>query len=156
MTAGSDIGAVHHGLAVLHLPGDPGVLAGHPDTHLALFQLGGLIQDQHRAGVAEMTQDEPLRRAEPGLPSPGVLGQQCLQPPRRGMPSGLGQLPARPAVPWLCQQRIHVGERRQARPSLAKHRRKQPVQLLPQTPQPAAIPYDGRSGYLLILSSHKA
>jgi hypothetical protein len=140
MTAGSDIGAVHHGLAVLHLPGDPGVLAGHPDTHLALFQLGGLIQDQHRAGVAEMTQDEPLRRAEPGLPSPGVLGQ----------------LPARPAVPWLCQQRIHVGERRQARPSLAKHRRKQPVQLLPQTPQPAAIPYDGRSGYLLILSSHKA
>ena len=30
------------------------------------------------------------------------------------------------------------------------------MQLIVQFPQPAAIFYDGRSGHLLILSSHKA
>jgi hypothetical protein len=37
---------------------------------------------------------------------------------------------------------------------LAEHRREQPAQLIFKRPQPAAIPYDGRSGHLLILSCH--
>ncbi len=71
------------------------VLAGHADTHRPLLQLRGLIQ--HRA------------------PVPGVLGQQRLHPPRRGMPGLLAQPPARLAVPGHCQQRRHVADRQRVR-----------------------------------------
>ena len=154
--AGGDIRAVHHGLAVLHLAGDPRVLAGRPHRHLPLLQLRGLIDHQHRARIAQVIYDQPLQGLQRRLPVPGVLGQQRLQTPRRGMPRLLGELPARPAVPRLGQRRPEVSERGQPRPGLGEHRREQPAQVVMQFPQPAAIFYDGRSGHLLILSSHKA
>ena len=154
--AGGDIRAVHHGLAVLHLPGDPGVLAGHPDRHLPFLQLSGLIQHQHRARIGQVGQDEPLQRRQRRLPVPGVLGQQRLHPPRRGMPGGLSELPARPAVPALSQQRDEISERGETRPGLREYRREQGTQLVVQPAQPAAILYDDRSGHLLILSCHRA
>jgi hypothetical protein len=39
--AGGDVGGEHHRLAVLHLPGDPGMLPGHAGG--PLLQLGGLV-----------------------------------------------------------------------------------------------------------------
>jgi len=85
-----------------------------------------------------------------------VLGQQRLHPPPRGMPGPLRQLPARPAVTGLGQQRADIREGRQPRPGLREHRREQRPQLTMKFPQPAAIFYDGRSSHLLILSSHTA
>ena len=110
--AGGDIGAEHDGLAVLDLAGDPRMLAGHPDRHLASLQLGGLIQHQHRIPVAQVIKDEPLQRGQRRPPVPGVLTQQRLHPPWRGMLGSLGQLPARPAVPGLSQQRADISKRR--------------------------------------------
>jgi hypothetical protein len=77
---------------------------------------------------------------------------------RRGVavPGSLGQLPARPALRRPSQQRPDIRKRRQPRPGLLKHRSKQRPQLILKPAQPAAIFYDGHSGHLLILSSHKA
>jgi hypothetical protein len=72
------------------------------------------------------------------------------------MPSPLRQLPARPAITRLGQQCPDIRERRQPRPGLREHRRKQATQLTLKSVQPAAIFYDGTSGHLLILSRHKA
>jgi hypothetical protein len=72
------------------------------------------------------------------------------------MPSPLRQLPARPAITRLGQQRPDIRERRQPRPGLREHRRKQATQLALKSVQPAAIFYDGTGGHLLILSRHKA
>jgi hypothetical protein len=41
--AGGDVGGEHHRLAVLHLPGDPGMLPGHAGRGGPLLQLGGLV-----------------------------------------------------------------------------------------------------------------
>ncbi len=49
--------------------------------------------------AGQMSQDEPLQPLQHHPPVPGVLSQQCLHPPRRGMPGLLAQLPARLAVP---------------------------------------------------------
>ena len=152
--AGGHIRHEDHGLAVLDLAGDPRMLAGHPDGHLAFLQLGGLIQHQDRPRVAKLIEDEPLQALQRRLPVPGVLAQQRLHPPRRGVPGLLGQLPARPAVPGLAQQRADVGERRSTRPGLREHPREQAEQLPLQLPQPALALYDGRVGHLLILLRH--
>jgi hypothetical protein len=48
----------------LHVIGDPGVLAGHPDGHLPLLELRGLIQHQHRLRVGQVVKDEPLQRPQ--------------------------------------------------------------------------------------------
>ena len=156
MGAGGDVGGEHHGLAVLHLPGDPGMLAGHAHRPVAFLQLRGLIQHHDRPRVTQAGQDEPLQRGQRRRPVPGVLGQQRLHPPRRRMPSPLRQLPARPAVTRLGQQRPDIRERRQPRPGLREHRREQAAQLALKSVQPGAIFYDGTGGHLLILSRHKA
>ena len=39
------------------------------------------------SGSPRVRDDVPLQRAECGFPVPGVVGQQCLHPPRRGMSS---------------------------------------------------------------------
>jgi hypothetical protein len=62
----------HDGLAVLDLPGDPGVLAGHPDGHLALLQLSGLIQHQDRCGSAKWS-----RMNRCSAPSAAFQSQAC-------------------------------------------------------------------------------
>jgi hypothetical protein len=49
---------VHGELAVLDLPGGAGVLPLHADGVPALLQVTGLIDDQHRIGVAELLADE--------------------------------------------------------------------------------------------------
>jgi len=131
------------------------MLAGHPHPHLPLLQLRGLIEDQHRARIAQVINDEPLQRPQRRLPVPGMLSQQRLHPPRRGMPRRLGKLPARPAVSRLGQQRSEVSEPRQPRPGLSEYRRESPAQLTVRFPQPAAIFYDDRNRHLLILPSHK-
>jgi hypothetical protein len=72
------------------------------------------------------------------------------------MPGSLSELPARPAVPALSEQRAEVSERGQTRPGLREYRREQGAQLVLEPSQPAAILYDDRSGHLLILSCHRA
>src|SRR5256885_9173317 len=72
------------------------------------------------------------------------------------MPSGLGELPARPALPTLGQQRADISERGETGPGLREYRREQGAQLILEPSQPAAILYDDRGGHLLILSSHRA
>jgi hypothetical protein len=153
--AGGHVRHEHDGLAVLHLPGDPGVLAGHPHRGLAFLQLRGLVQHHDRSRNAQVRQDEPLQRLQRHRPVPGVLGQQGLHPPRRrGMPGYLPELPARPAFPRPGQQRADVRER-QPRPGLREHARQQRKQLLPQFPQPCPVTYDGTGGHLVVHSCHK-
>ena len=132
------------------------MLASHAHRPVAFLQLRGLIQHHDRPRVTHPGQDEPLQRGQRRRPVLGVLGQQRLHPPRRGMPSPLGQLPARPAITQLGQQRPDIRERRQPRPGLREHRREQTAQLTLKSAQPGAIFYDGTGGHLLILSRHKA
>jgi hypothetical protein len=94
MGAGGDVGGEHHGPAVLHLPGDPGTLAGHAQRPVAFLQLRGLIQHHDRPRITQADKDEPLQRGQRRRPVPGVLSQQRLHPPRRRMPGPLRQLPA--------------------------------------------------------------
>ena len=140
-----------HALAVLHLAGDPGVLAGHPHGHGPFLQLRGLIQHHDRGGVTQVRQDEPLQPGKRRLPVPGVFRQQRLHPPRRGVPGHLAQLPARLTVTPLAQQRSDIPERSQTRSSLGEHRRDQRLQLSLELLQPAAAFYDGRDGHPLVL-----
>ena len=156
MGAGRDVRGEHDGLAVLHLPGDPGMLPADPDRPGPFLQLRGLIQHHDRLRVTQVRGDEPLQRGQRRLPVPGMLGQQRLHPPRRGMPGRLGQLPARLAVPTLGQQRANVRERRQPRPGLREHRREQAAQLTVKFLQPCPVFYDGLGGHLVVLSSHEA
>ena len=144
--AGGDVGQEHDGLAVLHLPGDPGMLPGDPHRLRALFQFRGLIQHHDRLRITQVREDEPLQRGQRRLPVPGMLGQQRLHPPRRGMPGLLRQLPARLAVTAFGQQRADVRERRQTRSGLREHWREQASQLTVKFPQPGAIFYDGPGG----------
>ena len=72
------------------------------------------------------------------------------------MPGHLGQLPARPAIPRLGQQRADVRERCQPRPGLREHPRKLREQFPSQAAQPRPVFYDGLSGHLIVLSSHEA
>jgi hypothetical protein len=124
-----DIGGEHDGLAVLHLPGDPGMLPADPNGRGPFLQLRGLIQHHDRPRVTQPGHDEPLQRGQRRRPVPRMLSQQRLHPPRRGMPGPLGQLPARPAITRLGQQRPDIRERRQPRPGLREHRREQAAQL---------------------------
>ena len=150
------VGGEHDGLAVFHLPGDPGMLPAYPHTGLAFLQLRGLIQHHDRPWITQPRHDEPLQRGQRRRPVPGVLGQQSLHPPRRGMPGRLRQLPARPAIPRLGQQRPDIRERRQPRPGLREHPRQQPEQLPSQLSQPGPVFYDGTGGHLIVSSSHEA
>jgi hypothetical protein len=145
----------HDGLAVLHLPGDPGVLAGDPGRGGSFFQLGGLVQRQDRLRVAEPRGDELLQRGQRRFPVPDVLGQQSLHPPRRAVPGRLRQLPARLPVTRLGQQRADAGERRKPRPGLHVRPCQQRKQLPPQFPRPRPVTYDGTGGHLVVQSSHK-
>jgi hypothetical protein len=72
--AGGDVSQEHDRLAVLHLPGDPGMLPGHPHRPGALFQFCGLIQHHDRLRIAQVREDEPLQRGQRRLPVPGMLG----------------------------------------------------------------------------------
>ena len=54
---GRHVRGEHHGLAVLHLPGDPGVLPGDPHRGGSLLQLGSLVDRQDRSRIAQ-----PARR----------------------------------------------------------------------------------------------
>jgi hypothetical protein len=71
----------------------------------ALLQLRGLIEHQDRVRIGQVREDGPLQPLQHRLPVPGVLGQQRLHPPRRGVPGLLAQLPARLAVTGCRQQR---------------------------------------------------
>jgi hypothetical protein len=112
MRAGGHVRQEHDRLAVLHLPGDPGMLPGHPHRLGALLEFCGLIQHQDRLRVTHAGQDEPLQGPQRRLPVPGMLGQQRLHPPRRAMPGSLGQLPARLPVAAFGQQRTDIRKRR--------------------------------------------
>ena len=72
------------------------------------------------------------------------------------MPGYLGQLPARPTIPALGQQRADVRERREPRPGLREHRREQAAQLTVKFLQPCPVFYDGPGGHLVVLSCHEA
>ena len=155
VAAGGDVCGEHHGLAVLHLPGDPGILPGDPHRGGSLLQLSGLIDRQDRFRIAQPAHDEPLQRLQRRRPVPAVLREQRLYPPRRRVPGRLRQLPARPAVARLSQQRPDIGERRQPRPGLREHPRQQREQLPPQFPRPRPVTYDGTGGRLALQMSHK-
>ena len=116
------------------------LLAGHANGHRPLLQLRGLIEYKDRVKVAKVGQDEPLQPIQHHLPVPGVLGQQRLHPPVRGVLGLLAQLPARLAVPGHCQRRRRVRERRKTRPGLREHRGDQRAQFRQQFPWPGPGP----------------
>jgi hypothetical protein len=156
MTAGGHVRGEDHGLAVLHLAGDPGVLAGHTDGHLPLFQLGGLIQHQDRPRIGQVVKDEPLQRAQRRLPVPGVPGQQRLHGAaawhaRRPRPTAsTSGAPRPPPAARRCRRTPPDATWPGRTPAPAGHAARLKFS------QPAAILYDGRGGHLLILTSHKA
>ena len=156
MRAGGDVRGEDDGLAVLYLPGDPGMLAGDAGRRGTFLQLRGLIQHEDRLIIAQVSGDEPLQRRQRLLPVPRVLRQQRLHPPRRGMPGLLRQLPARLAVTPLRQQRPDIRKRRQPRPGLREHRSQHAPQLTLKFSQPAGVLYHGPGGHPAAQSSHRA
>ena len=80
---------VHRHLAVLHLPGHPGVLAGHPHGVAALLDVAGLVEHQHPVRGAQCLDHIAAQvLAHPAL-VPHRLVQQPLHPVRRALPRGL-------------------------------------------------------------------
>jgi hypothetical protein len=106
-------------LGVVDLAGGAGVLATHPDGVAALLEVAGLIDDQHRARVAEVLDYQGAHVVADGAVVPHRPGQQVLQAVGSSLASVLGDRPAvlsgqvsqqpkhqRPGVaPWL-----HPGE----------------------------------------------
>ena len=94
----------HPGHAVLHLPGDPGVLRGHARSRLSFAQVSGLVERQPRADqvirvVRQHLLGQIRQQAAQFLPGPGAPAEQGLHPVRPLMPGLQRQLPAvRPRV----------------------------------------------------------
>jgi hypothetical protein len=103
---------VHRHLTVLHLPGHPGVLAGHPHGVAALLDVAGLVEHQHPVRCTQrLDHIAPQVLAHPAL-VPHRPVQQPLHPVRRALTRGLRH---RPPIAGLSndrrQQPLHIPQR---------------------------------------------
>ena len=114
------IDQVDRHLRVLDPSGGAGVLALGSYGVISLFQVTGVVQDQHPAGVAERVDHVAAHVVTDLVGVPDRLTQQSLHRMRRTVSGLLGQLPTRPGV--------HIGhETEQERPRL-------PARLHPSKP----------------------
>ncbi len=131
----------------------PGVLVGGADAVGGGLLVAGLVHDQHRLGIRELTRG-PGRDAVPGqVVVDDGAGQKVLQPVRTAMPERLGQGPAVAGV-QLHQHRLAHFPGQAARPrslktvrDLGGHR--------PQRRHPCLLGYRGLHGHLVLTSLHK-
>jgi hypothetical protein len=81
-------------LRVLDPPGSPGVLPLHAGRGSALLEIPCLVDDQHRARVAEVLRGKGAHVIADAVGVPPGAGQQVLHPVRRHVPGMLGERPA--------------------------------------------------------------
>jgi hypothetical protein len=93
MPACSGVGEVDRDLRVLDPPGGAGVLPLHPDRAAALLHVPGLVDDQHRAGLAEVGDDVVAQGRSDAVGVPDRPGQQVLHAVGRGIAGVLGKRP---------------------------------------------------------------
>ena len=112
LPARGHIPRVHRHLAVLHLPGHPGVLPRHPHGVAALLDVAGLVEHQHPVRRAQRLDHIAAQvLAHPAL-VPHRPVQQPLHPVRRALTRGLRHRP--PVAGLSCdrrQQPLHVPQR---------------------------------------------
>src|SRR4051794_6209620 len=94
MPAGAGIAQVHGDLRVLDTPGGAGVLPLHPDRVRPLLHVPGLVDDQHRTGLAEVLDDVVAQILLDAVGVPSGPRQQMLHPIGGGVAGMLGQRPA--------------------------------------------------------------
>jgi hypothetical protein len=81
-------------LGVLDPSGGAGVLALHPNGSAALLEVPGLVDDQHRLGVAQVLDHVSAEVIADPVVVPDRPTQQVLHPIGAGIPSVLGDRPA--------------------------------------------------------------
>ena len=81
-------------LGVLNAAGGAGVLALHPCCSGALLQIAGLVNHQHRGGVAEVLDEVGAHVIADRVLIPHRPREQVLHPIRAGIPGVLGDRPA--------------------------------------------------------------
>jgi hypothetical protein len=142
VAAGAGIGQIDRDLGVLDPPGGAGVLALHPDGVGALLQITGLVNYQHRVGVAEMRGDIVAQIVAHTIGVPTGPVEQVLHTVRIPVPGVLGDAPA-----VLARQISQQPEHKPPRPTAgldpgepARHPTEQPVGLgfPPSRPYPMA------------------
>ena len=81
-------------LGVLDPPGGAGVLTLHPNRRGALLEIAGLVDDQHRLGVAEVLDNVGAHVIADPVVVPHRPTKQVLHPIRAGVAGVLGDRPA--------------------------------------------------------------
>jgi hypothetical protein len=81
-------------LGVLDPSGGAGVLTLHPHRLTALLEIAGLVDDQHRLGIAQVLDQVPTEVVADPVVVPHRPTQQVLQPIGAGVPGVLGDRPA--------------------------------------------------------------
>jgi hypothetical protein len=81
-------------LGVLDAAGGAGVLALHPSCLGALLEIPGLVDDQHRIGIAEVLHEVVAEVVADPVVVPHRPGEQVLHPVGAGVAGVLGDRPA--------------------------------------------------------------
>ena len=89
-------------LGVLDPAGGAGVLALHPHRLAALLEIAGLVDDQHRLGIAEVLDQVGAHVIADPVVVPHRPAQQVLHPIRAGVAGVLGDRPA--VLAWQIRQ----------------------------------------------------
>jgi hypothetical protein len=87
------VGEIDRDLGVLDSSGGAGVLALDPDRARALLHVAGLVDHQHRVGVAEVTDDVVTQVVTGTVGVPDRPSQEVLHPLRIGIPGVFGDAP---------------------------------------------------------------
>jgi hypothetical protein len=130
------IDQVDRDLGVLDPAGSAGVLTLHPDRLAALLEVAGLVDHQHRLGIAQVLDQVSTEVVADPVVVPHRPAQQVLHPIRAGIAGVLGERPA--VLAWqVGQQPVH--ERPGAPPGLyPAEPARDPAQQLLQPGLPAA------------------
>jgi hypothetical protein len=128
------------------------VLAGRPGRITRGLLIRGLIHDQHRIPVIEVT-DRPRRRRIQHLPLiPHSAREQVLQPVRPAMPGRLGNRPAVVVLQLHQQPRHHLAAGLAGLPPRETPRH--PAQQVIQQPRVNIVSYRGSSGCRVMVVPH--
>jgi hypothetical protein len=128
------------------------VLAGRSGRVARGLLIGGLVHDQHRVPVIEVTSRPYRREIQDLLVVPDRTGQQVLQPVRPAVPGRLGDGPAVVIVQFHQQAADHLAA---GLPGLPPGKApSDPPQQVRQQRGPGIIGYRGSSDCRILIVSH--
>jgi hypothetical protein len=94
VAAGTGVGQINRDLGIRDPTGGAGVLTLHPDRGVALLQIAGLINHQHRVGVTETGHHVVAQVIAHTVGVPAGPVEQVLHTVRIPVPSMLSDAPA--------------------------------------------------------------